>query len=105
MDIKLIKENKKSNIYEVGDYKVKAKQCTGVFCLKNGDDKNPYYNSDIDDSELVEIRDAIILEVTNIKTGKKSQKRCYQGIIAVEEFAEDLKTKTQFKSIYDKIDS
>ena len=46
-----------------------------------------------------------ILAVKNKKTGKASKKRIFQGENAVDEFFDDTEsTKSQFKTIFEKID-
>ena len=102
--LKLIKNNKKSRVYENNDYIVRSKDVNGGFYVKNGDKKNPYYDSDKGDDDLVWIGDAVILEVQNKDNGKKSQKRCYQGESAVDDFQDALDGKSgAFQDVLNKI--
>ena len=84
---------------------MRSKDVNGGFYVKNGDKKNPYWNSNKSDDELVWIDDAVILEVENKKTGKKAQKRCYQGESAVDDFQNALDGKGGgFSDVLKKID-
>ena len=104
--LELVKENEKSDIYENDDYKVRVKQVNGGFYVKNGDKKNPCWDSDKEDDDLVWIDNTVILEAENKHTGKKSQKRCYQGSGAINDFQDALDGKSsKFSDVLKKIDS
>lgn len=100
--LQLIKENKKSNIYENDEYTVKISDINGYFLKRNEFQYTDYdYNKGPDDYNFVE---AVNLEVTSKITGKTAQKRCYQGYSVINEFQEDINNKEQFKTIFNKID-
>lgn len=98
-----VKDNKKSEIYENEEYKVRVSDINGYFYKKNGSDHTDYdYDLDDDDYKFVE---AVKLEITNKSTGKTSQKRCYQGYSVIDDVQRDLDgNKTQFADMFKKID-
>ena len=101
--LKLIKENKKSEIYENEEYIVKISDIPRIFYKKNGDEYVTY-DYDAEDGEYIPTK-AVTLKITNKKTGKTSQKRCYQGYSVINDVQEDLNNnKIQFKNMFDKID-
>lgn len=101
--LKLIKENKKSETYENEEYIVKIFNEDGIYYKKNGDEYVTY-DYDAEDGEYIPTK-AVTLKITNKKTGKTSQKRCYQGYSVINDVREDLNNnKIQFKTIFDKID-
>ncbi len=105
-ELKHVKENKKSDVYENDDYKVRVKQVNGGYYVKNGAKKNPYWDSDKEDDELVWIDDAVILEAESKKTGKKAQKRCYQGAGAIDDFQDAIDGRSSsFSDVLKKIDA
>ena len=98
-----VKDNKKSEIYENAEYKVKISDINGYFYKRNGSDYIEYdYDLGDDDYKFVE---AVKLEITNKLTGKKKKKRCYQGYSVIDDVQRDLDgNKTQFASMFKKID-
>lgn len=99
-----IKDNKKSEVYENDEYKVKISDINGFFYKKNGADYTDY-DTDLDDDDYKFV-EAVKLEITNKTTGKTSQKRCYQGYSVINDVQNDLDgNKTQFASMFEKIDS
>lgn len=95
------KETKKSIFYENDDYKIQIKE--GGFVTKKNDMFKPWYDDELEEGEYF---DAYMEEmiVTNKNTGKKSTKRVYQGN-PIRDFENDLKTKSQFKDVFNKIDN
>ncbi len=74
------------------------------FFTKNGADYTDY-DTDLDDDDYKFV-EAVKLEITNKTTGKTSQKRCYQGYSVINDVQNDLDgNKTQFASMFEKIDS
>lgn len=104
-ELKCVKKNRKSDVYENADYIVRIKKVNGVYYIKNGDNKNPYWNPKKEDDELIRIDDAVILVAESKKTGKKSQKRCYQGNSAIDDFQDALDGNSdRFSDVLKKID-
>lgn len=103
-NLKKIKENEKSEIYENSTYIVKISDINGYFYKKNGEDFTDY-DSELPDNDYKFVK-AIRLQIKNKKTGKTSQKRCYQDYDELlNDVQRDLNTnKSQFKSIWKKID-
>lgn len=101
--LELVKENKKSDVYENDVYKVKISEIDGFFYKKNGEDYTDYdYELGDEDYKFVK---AVKLEITNKNTGKTAQKRCYQGFSVIDDVQDDLDgDKTQFASMFKKID-
>lgn len=97
---KKTKENRKSTIYENDDYHVKLSE--GGFVIKKNDILKPWHNGDEAEEEYF-FAPMNIMEVTNKKTGKRSQKRCYQPN-PISDLEDDLEVKTRFKDIFSKID-
>ena len=97
-----VKDNKKSEVYENDEYIVKISDIDGFFCKKNGSNNVPY-DYDKEDGEYMMV-EAVKLEITNKSTGKKSQKRCYQGYGVIEDVRDDLNKKRKFKDMFEKID-
>ncbi len=97
---KKTKETKKSVFYENDDYKIKLKE--GGYVMKKNDMFKPWYD---DEREEGEYYNAYMEEmtVTNKNTGKKSTKRVYQHN-PIQDFEDDLKSKSVFKDIFKKID-
>ena len=95
------KETKKSVFYENDDYKIQLKD--GGYVTKKNDMFKPWYDDERDEGEYI---NAYMEEmtVTNKRTGKKSTKRVYQGN-PIQDFEDDLETKSRFKDIFDKIDT
>ena len=105
VELRLIRENIKSLVYENEKYVIKEKDVSGGFYVRNGDKKNPYYNVDLDEDEYIWMGNTIILEVTNKITGKKCQKRCYQGHGAAQDFQDALDGKNnKFKDMIRKLE-
>lgn len=100
----LVKENKKSEVYENNNYIVKVSDINGYFLKRND---SPYVDYDIDkEDDDYSFVEAVKLEITNKSTGKKTQKRCYQGYSVIEDVQRDLDgNKSQFKGMFDKIDN
>lgn len=92
--LELTKENNKSRVYENDEYIVCSKDVQGGYYLKNGDKRNPCWEPGKPDDELVYINTAVTLEVKSKKTGKKAQKRCYQGESAVDDLQDALDGKS-----------
>lgn len=102
-ELKLIKNNKKSCVYENEYYKVKISYIDGGF-LKRNDSKYVEYDDNLEPDDYKYTK-AVILEITNKITGKASQKRCYQGYDVINDVKEDLYNgKKRFKSMFDRID-
>lgn len=101
--LKKVKDNKKSEVYENEEYKVKISDIDGGFYKKNGSDYTDY-DTDLDDDDYKFVK-AVKLEITNKSTGKTSQKRCYQGYSVIDDVQSDLDgNKTQFADMFKKID-
>lgn len=100
---KLVKDNKKSSIYESDFYKVKISGINGFFLKRNDSD---YVDFDDDlEREDYKFTEAVKLEITNLKTGKTASKRCYQGFGVINDIKNDIKVgKKQFRSMFCKID-
>lgn len=99
----LVKDNKKSEVYENNNYIVKISDIKGFFLKRND---SPYVDYDIDkDDGDYSFVEAVKLEIKNKSTGKKAQKRCFQGYGVIEDVQRDLNSnKNQFKSMFKKID-
>ena len=104
--LKLIKQNKESDIYENNEYHVKVCNLPGYVFKKNGYNNVPY-DDDKKEKEWIKARDAVRLEITNKKTGKTARVTCYQGYYeAIQDLQYDLQHgKIKFKKEYDKIDA
>jgi len=101
--LKKIKDNKKSEVYECNDYKVKISDIDAVFYKRNADSYIEY-DSDLADDALVPVK-AVKLEITSKITGKTTQKRCYQGYGVINDVQKDLNgNKKQFADMFKKID-
>lgn len=104
MALKLIKENKKSLVYENDKYIIKEKEVQGGYYVRNGATKNPYYDVEKDENDQIWIGDAVILEITNKENGKKCQKKCLQGHGAAYDFQDALDGKNpKFKDVIKKL--
>lgn len=101
--LKLVKENKKSEVYENDEYIIKASDINGFFLKKNNFPYGDYdINKEDDDYSFVE---AVKLEIKNKSTGKKAQKRCFQGYSVIEDVQRDLDgNKSQFERMFKRID-
>lgn len=101
--LKLVKENKKSEVYENKRYIVKISDINGFFLKRND---SPYVDYDIDkDDDEYSFEEAVKLEITNKSTSKKAQKRCFQGYGVIKDIQRDINgAKHQFKSMFKKID-
>ena len=98
------KENKKSTVYELGDYELRTIENNGVVYKKNGEDFT-YEDPNLEAGTYKHERFGT-LKVKNMKTGKISQKRIHQpDAQALSDFEADINgSKAQFRSIFDKID-
>lgn len=107
MKLKLVKVNKKSQIYENEQYRVKISDIDGVFYGINGKGwSNIPYDYDKNDGDLIKLEGAVTLEIKNKKTGKKAQKRCYQGYDVIYDVQADLDgDKSKFWDMFDKVDN
>lgn len=101
--LKLVKENKKSEVYENNRYIVKISDINGFFLKRKG---SPYVGNDVDkDDDEYSFEEAVKLEIRNKSTGKKAQKRCFQGYDVIKDVQRDINgDKRQFKSMFKKID-
>lgn len=98
------KDNRKSVCYENDDYKVKISDIDGYFMKKNGSNF-VRYDDDVDEDEYI-MAEAVKLEVTSKKTGKKTQKRCFQGYSVINDLQNDIENgKKQFGKMFQKIDN
>lgn len=97
---KKTKENRKSDIYENDEYRVKIFK--GGYAYKKNKCLTPWHDWKKEEGDYI-FAPIEIMEVTNKKTGKKSQKRCYQPN-PIRDLEDDLDDKKQFKDIFDKID-
>lgn len=101
-ELKKIKNNKKSEVYENEEYRVKISDINKFFYKKNGSDYTDY-DTDLADDDYKFVK-AVKLEITNKSTGT-SQKRCYQGYSVIDDVQSDLDgNKTQFADMFKKID-
>jgi len=99
----LVKDNKKSSVYESDTYKVKISEIKGYFFKKN-DSNYVDYDYDLRPNDY-KFTKAVKLEITNKRTGKATSKRCYQGFGVIKDVENDIKVgKKQFKGIFGKID-
>lgn len=99
-------ENEEYIVYENEEYTVKICDDSGWLFKRNGSRYVPY-DYDKEDGEWIKTDDIVKLKITNRKTGKNSQKTCYQGRDEViRDLNYDLEHgKRQFKKIFDKIDA
>ena len=98
--LKKTKETKKSQIYENDEYHVKL--TTGGYVIKKNEISKPWYDEEKDEGEVF-FAPMELMKVTNKKTGKSSQKRCYQPN-PIGDLEDDLEDKTMFKDVFKKID-
>lgn len=101
--LKLVKQNKKSMVYENAEYTVKIITPTERFVLRKNDPNNEFwYDENLSDGEVFSAPISI-LEVVNKCTGKKATKRVYQNN-PIADFEADLDKKSQFSDVFRKID-
>lgn len=99
-DLKKTKETNKSIFYENEEYKVKVTK--GGFVIKKNDMFKPWYDDEKEEGECF-YAPMDKMTVESKKTGKKSTKRVYQGN-PVQDLEDDLKDKSRFSDIFEKID-
>lgn len=104
--LELTKINNKSQIYENEQYHVMISDINGVFYVINGKGgSNVPYDYDKNDGELTKFDDTVEVKLTNKRTGKSTQKRCYQGYEVIREIQDALDGKTsKFEKLFNKID-
>ncbi|QEZ68489.1 hypothetical protein D4A35_05865 [Paraclostridium bifermentans] len=100
---KIVKENKKSLVYESNLYVIKISDIDGFF-IKNRYSRYLELEEDDDNSDYRFVK-AVNMKITNKLTGKNTQKRCYQGYGVIKEIENDINSgKKVFTNIFDKID-
>lgn len=99
---KLVKQNKKSVIYEIGEYQIKLEEPKRNKTIKINELGKYWYDGDkdFDGDFYAESRNMV---VTNKLTGKTSRKRVYQND-PIGDFERDLTKKIQFRDLFKKID-
>lgn len=73
------KNNKKSEVYENDEYKVRISDINKYFLKKNGTDYTDY-DHDLEDNEYKFVK-AVNLEITNKSTGKQLRKDAIKDIV------------------------
>lgn len=95
--LEMVKDNKKSTVYKIGNYEVRISEPSKSYVFLNG--RNILYSNEEwgeeNTGKMVQFNN---VEIKNIKTNSKSYKRCLQGWKQIESNLENdfNRDKSQF---------